>query len=243
VKIHNIAEDGSWRYSGKHKDIPVQPGDIWRVGEHIFVCGDIEGDQASSPLSTLLKSHPPTLIYADPPWGSGLARSYRTKAGSDNGSGRAVDFPNLIRSLLLPAKTYKTVAYVENGVREERVLKETLIEMGATITGHWNTTYYKTKPAILYAADFRPVPQTDHPDFTGVDDEYTPLMALRHHPVGTVLDPCAGRGLTARTAQTLGWKSINHELSPYRMAEALDSIFRMTDQPIERVLYERDPIK
>ena len=232
VKIHNIGEDGSWHYSGKHKSFPVEAGDIWQVGEHLFICGDIEG---STRIDEVIMADPPTLVYADPPWGAGLARSYRTKAGVDNGAGRSVDFHNLIQSLLIPAKAYKTIAYVENGVREERVLKEILLGMGAKITGQWAITYYKTKPAVLYAADFRDNPINDHPDFTGLDDEHTPAVALRNREKGVVLDPCAGRGLTARTAQMLGWKSINHELSPFRMAEALDSMKRMTDLPVKRV--------
>lgn len=234
MKHHNIAKDGTWRYTNKHLEIPVAPGETWKVGNHLFVCGDIEG---RSTLNTVLEQTPPTLIYADPPWGAGLARSYRTKAGVDNGSGRPVDYNALIHSLISPARQAQTVAYVENGVRQEKALLNTLRSMGAEITGRWDITYYGTKPAILVAADFRESPAADHPDFNGLDDGDTPRVALCHRPIGTVLDPCAGRGLTARSAETAGWKSVNHELSPYRLAEAIASIASMTGLTPERVIY------
>lgn len=223
---HRIAADGSWRYSGAIDRFPVAVGDVWRADvdglPHIFACGDLEG---ITPLHALLGKYGPQLMYVDPPFNAGVARTYRTKAGVES---RRVDIVDLWTAVLSPASQYRLLAYVETGQAQREALHLLAGEMGGAVTGDWDITYYRTKPAALVAVDFRPVPSTDHPDFTGMDDEHTPLAALEWHGQGRVVDPCAGRGLTARAAAQAGWASISHELSPYRLAEALESFKQMT---------------
>jgi len=216
---HLINADGSWRYTGAIDKFPVVEGDVWavdtRAGQHFFVCGDLEG---GTPLFDVLKGNRPHLMYVDPPYNSGVARSYRTKAGVDV---RAVDIVELWSAALGPAAQYRILAYVETGVAQREALRRLGVEMGAVVSGDWDITYYRKKPAALLAIDFRLDPDEGHPDFAGMDDEHTPLAALKYHQTGRVLDPCAGRGLTARAAFEAGWESVSHELSPFRLAEAL----------------------
>lgn len=218
----NVAPDGTWRYGDAHDTYPVASGEVWQVGDHWFVCGDLEEDRH---LEAVFSHAPqPTLMYVDPPWNSGNARSFRTKAGVDGQQGRTVDMRNLLRHVLAPAKTLRLLAFVETGRRDEGGLRNVINDMGGVPGERWDITYYRSKPAVLMAADFRPNPTPDYPDFSGVDDEHTPTVALNAYPTGCVIDTCGGRGLTARTAHHNGWASISHELSPYRMAEAIQSV-------------------
>jgi hypothetical protein len=235
ARIHNIHADGSWRYSGKHEKYPVQPGETWQVGKHLFICADVENTQLE-----IIDGHTTTFMYADPPYSGGVARSYRTKAGIDGDKGREVNFRNLIQSIIKPASVNRTVAYLETGVKSIGSLETAVLETGAKITGKWDITFYGSKPAVLIAADFRESPAADHPDFTGKDDADTPSIAIQHwkqtNPDGRVTDSCAGRGLTARSAEAHGYRSLNVELSPFRMAEALDSVSVLAGIPAERIL-------
>ncbi len=222
VKKHNIAEDGTWRYSGKHELYPVETHDIWKVGSHHFVCCDAENNLTNDRLlGELLNNHPPTLMYADPPWGESNAATFRTKAGVGTG---LKDYEFLLQNFLFPAMKRGLVCYMENGLRWQQRAIDVIKGLGGTVSGSWDITYYGKKPCILLAADFRDNPINDHPNFTGLDDEDTPNLALKSQPIGTVYDPCSGRGLTARTAEKRKWASINRELSPYRIAEAMHSV-------------------
>lgn len=233
VNRHNIAVDGTWQYSGKHTDYPVQVGDVWKVGTHTFICADVEEDREPWRLANI---DPSTIacVYADTPYTGGLARSYRTKAGVDGGQGRAVNYEHLIQRFIAAAQDARTVAYVETGTKSADKVAAAAEQIGATISGRWNITFYGTKSAALLAVDFRDDAIEDHPEFEGVDDEHTPSLAIRHwalrRPDGLILDPCAGRGLTARSAQHEGYQSLNVELSPFRVAEALHSVARINGE-------------
>lgn len=232
---HAKTASGAWRYSGAHDKWPVEPGDVWvfdtGLARHWFACGDLEG---VTPLSALLDKLTPTLVYVDPPYNAGLARGYRTKAGVDNGPGRKVDIHSLWEAVLRPAKHFGLVAYVETGQGQQAALEAAINAMGGQVGAAWEITYYRDKPASLVAADFRARPSFDYPEFTGLDDEDTPTVALSRHPRGLVLDPCAGRGLTARAAFMQDWESLSHELSPYRTAEAINHFHRLTGiEPIK----------
>ena len=231
VNRHNIADDGSWQYSGKHADYPVRPGDVWKVDRHLFVCSDAEQDQQPWTRAGV-RTESVTFVYADPPYSAGIARSYRRKAGIDGGTSAPVDFPVLIGRFVSAARLAGTVAYLEAGVKTVDQVADACTHVGAKITGRWNITFYGKQPACLIAADFRPDPAADHPDFEGADDEHTPAIAIAHwaktHPNGTVLDPCSGRGLTSRSADAGGYRSVNLELSQYRIAEALHRLHKVT---------------
>jgi hypothetical protein len=225
----NIAPDGTWRYTGAHDLYPVQQGQIWKVGDHVLACGDLQGDTPLAQAITIAEEmHGPIgLMYVDPPWNNGNARSFRTKAGADGPEGgHAVDILELITAVITPAAERNILAFMEGGNRELAKMHKHLQSMGA-ITTDWPITYYRTKPCFVMACDFRLTPAQDYPDLAGLDDDDTPSSVLANYGHATnrlVIDPCAGRGLTARSAQNNGWASITHELSPYRMAEAMKSL-------------------
>ena len=221
-----------WKYSGGHDKYPVAAGQIWRVGNHLFLCGDLESD---SLLDNALRTQTPSLIYVDPPWNNGNGRSFRTKAGVDGEQGRAVDIATLIRLAIKPAADNHLLAFVEGGRKESAMVSKIIEDMGGVVGHIWNITYYGEKPCVVFAADFRSSPINDYPNLEGMDDELTPYAVLNHYKPELVLDTCAGRGLTARSAERLGLKSITHELSPYRMAEAIQSVVALTGLKAEIV--------
>jgi len=223
----------SYKYTNKHELYPVEVHDIWKVGNHYFLCSDAEDTATNNQLlKELLKEQPPTLMYADPPWGESNAATFRTKAGVDRG---IKNYDLLIESFLTPAIENNLLCYMENGRKWEQRAVNIVGKIGGQVTGSWEITYYRNKPCVLIAADFRETPESDHPEFSGLDDEDTPTLALQSRPVGTVYDPCSGRGLTARSAEKQGWHSVNRELSVWRMAEAMHSVSQLNGLEPERI--------
>ena len=107
------------------------------------------------------------------------------------------------------------------------MIEDLIVSMGGTVGMTWPITYYRTKPCVVIAADFRANPVFDYPNLTGLDDDFTPGKVMEKYRPNLILDTCAGRGLTARTAESLGIGSLTHELSPYRMAEAIKSLVKV----------------
>ena len=224
MNIRRDPQTKAYLYTNAIKEFPVKAGEVWGCANAIFVCGDLEED---SRLEDVLTDYPCDMMYVDPPWGAGVASTYRTKAGVQR---RQVNANNLYQRIVEPARVRQQLAYVETGIRQRKWLLGLLNDLGAQVTV-WDTTYYGNKPSVLAAADWRPEP-TGLPNFTGLDDEDTPLVAIKAHKPGRVLDPCGGRGLTARAAWQAGTASLLHELSPYRMAEALKAMLALTgEQP------------
>lgn len=214
-----------WDYSGAIYDYPVEPGDVWQQGDHIFICGDLEGE---SPLDEILDANPLTLLYVDPPWGNSMATSYRTKARADGDKGRPARLEHLLPEVIRPAARFGLDAYIETGIKEQDTVETAIRSLGGTVTGVHNITYYYKHPGLLVGATFNQDEEHVGISFDGLDDDDTPTHAMTHYGTGCVLDTCAGRGLTARSAQVRGWRSINHELSPYRMAEAMKSVQQLS---------------
>lgn len=117
--------------------------------------------------------------------------------------------------------------------------KDAIVSTGGTLHNSWKITYGKNLDCMLYFADYRSNPVNDFPDdLSGMDDIQTPYPVINHYKPNYVLDPCGGRGTTAVMAETAGCGSILHELSPYRMADAImhmADIFSMKPQLASRI--------
>lgn len=203
--------DGGTRY-------PVQHGELWEVGAHRFLCGDVEEEGLSL---LLLRTGLPSLVYTDLPYRSSDARAYRTKAGVDGDRGRAVEYRSLLRATLEPLRDVPWV-YVETGIGSmPEVLHVATEALSAPLTQVSAITYYGNKPAALAAFG-----QGHAPDLSGVDDEETPTRAILRHtePGDLVLDPMVGRGLTAVSAVKEGRVAAGLELSPYRLSVTLSKV-------------------
>jgi hypothetical protein len=75
-----------------------------------------------------------------------------------------------------------------------------------------------------------PVPAA-YADPSGLDDAVTPEWVMGQFPRGLVADLTAGRGVTARCAESAGWASFNIELDGRRVSAALTRIARLTGTP------------
>lgn len=225
----------NWTYPKDHgEDYPVNVNDHWQLAGHDYYCHDLE---ATSTWSSIVKQRQPKMAYTDPPWNSGNAKSFRTKAGVDGPNGRDVDINHLLTAILTPLKDLRILAYVETGLRNEKGLSTLVSALGGECSGVWRITYYRRRPCLLFAADFRIAPNEDHPDLTGMDDEQTPLTVFRHHletgtlqPGDLIVDPCAGRGLTAISAHSAGLRALTNELHPNRVSSALAKVAQATNQ-------------
>lgn len=209
-----------WTYGHEGTRFPVEVGSTWRVGGHLAGCGDLMAGGQEVLAGLLALSGPPTLLYTDPPWQQGNLNSFRTKAGLAKAPYHYLD---LYRRILSAAPV---PAWVESGVREREQVAAVL---PGPVTACFPVTYYRKHPSLLHYSGPTPPPV----DPTGLDDDYTPGRALSGYPAGIVLDPCAGRGLTALSAERAGWRSVNLELSPYRTSVLLSRLTDLTgDYPV-----------
>ena len=208
----------------KPRWLRVEPGEEWHVGRHWFACGDVVG---GAELSRLTSGPQIDLVYSDPPWIDGQAKLYFNQSGRD--AGELHPALAILAAVVGPARERGLLAYVEVGLPTLDTFVTALAGLGAKLTGVWDDVYCYRRRIGLLAADFRPQPVEDHPDFGGLDDAETPLVAMQRRGLrGVVLDPCCGLGKTSRAAVLAGWSSLNHDLVPDRVARAAEAVSDMT---------------
>lgn len=221
-----------WTYGDAGDRWPVQFGDLWKVGPHHFVCGDIQ--QGYSPkvmaLATTLFGREIDMIYSDPPWDAGNAKGFRTKAGYINDE--KVDFEQFNREILYPFKGREIDIYIEGGVRTGDMLKALFSEYGFTVMEEFSIKYFKKHPCWLYHLHADPSKSIMHPtevDVTGMDDTLTPFWAVKRssNPGDLIYDCCMGQGLTSRAAATQGRLALGLELNPRRLAVTIDELVKL----------------
>ncbi len=217
----------SWVYTADGgESYPVQPGDLWTVGRHALLCGDVEAGAVERLLS--LSDLTPALAYVDLPYRASDARAYRTKAGVDGGKGRPVDYGALVRAALRPIAALGCPIYAETGLSSIESVWEAGALIGADLSAAWTITYYGDKPAGLLVMNAL---SCDLPSLEGVDDERTPALAIEAHtsPGDAVIDPMMGRGLTAVSAARLGRVALGVELHPARLSVTLAKLADLLD--------------
>lgn len=201
----------------------------WQGQTHTFVCSDLmDSDLFDSTVRALAVR--PTLLYSDPPWNQGNVNSFRTKAQLGKADHTIWE---LYARVLGVATTHKVPAFVEGGNREAARVQDLL---PGTVRQQWGITYYRKHPCTLHYSGSRPLPPTLARRLAQTpDDDDTPVIVMEELPPGLVLDPCAGRGLTARTAAARGWSSCTNELSPWRMSVAMYRLAEITGVQARRI--------
>lgn len=201
-------------------DFPVQPGEVWHVGRHVFVCSDL---MESSVFRELVEREPVDLVYCDPPWNQSLLTGFRTKAGRPRQKYAVESLYQAIVNLAPGAPTY-----IEGGVDDESWMWQIL---PGPQRQRFVTTYANAarRSLVLYSGS-EPCPV----DLAGMDDNDTPAHVMRHYEPGTVVDACGGLGLTARSAELTGWRAVTNELSPWRMSAAMASVQRIVKGTVEK---------
>jgi hypothetical protein len=207
---------------------PVNQGQLWRVGNHWFTCGDLLDSE--NPWHELHPDYPPDLVYCDPPWTNGLARTFRTLSG-------------------LPQVGYDVHLIFEAIVKLAESVPLWLVtdrKPSAHILGLLDAAHHATWQlhgftggrdssvlAVLHYVHDTPPPDADFTDL--IDRELPGRILDQYDTPGIIADPCSGLGITSRAAYSHGWASINNELSPTRMSAALRKLEKASGQHPERI--------
>lgn len=194
---------------------PVREGEVWAVGErHRFRCGDIRDFTPGE--------H--TLVYCDPPWGNGPLRAFHTGAGKERPE---YGWDLIYRTIIAIARA---PIWVESGRAQAGTLAKLWPDHRA-----FEITYQRKHPCLLHYLGPGTPPGALPGLLPGMNDTETPAVVLRAYPRGTVLDPCAGRGLTAVSAHFCGWRSESNELDPRRVSAALACLRQATGLTPRRI--------
>lgn len=222
-----------WTYGKEGEAFPVERGQVWQVTErHIFVCSDLMEDQL---LDEWCKTHPPTLMYTDPPWGQALINGFRTKAGLERAT---YTWQDLYRRVAAIGHEYAVPIWAEASSEKHPDGAEvpfTLAAESHPYRDYVEIVYSRTKPCGLFYAGSSPASLELLDRLRGVSDWETPGIVMSDYPKGRVIDPCAGRGMTSRQAEQEGWESISNELNPNRMSASLSRMAEMIDVKPEQV--------
>ena len=218
--MHFYAKDGGQKY-------PISPGDIWQAGPHVIACNDLYHGKS---LDTALQiSGAPYAVYVDPPWGAGVEKSYRTKAGLPIES--FVNYSDLITKIYTRIRTVPGPIAVECGRLQVDLFRACAHFVGMEETATVPIVYGSgSRPAVLlgyHGADLR--------DCAGMDDRNTPLIflsGLLPSRNTIVFDPCTGRGATAIAADEANLTFVGGELTPTRMSVTLRKLADRGHVPI-----------
>lgn len=196
----------------------VALGNVWKAGPHTFLCGDLETNDKERFIEILNK--PVSLVYTDSPWSAGNAKYWRTHAGMS----RQVDIENLWGCLcdVIQRSGAKEV-FIEQGVKHWRDFVSIAIKYKIPPLSKKWVVYYNNpaRPNILIR-----FAETERQGFdpTGLKNEPMTDYVFQHiaQPGGVVIDPCIGKGMTARMAHRYGMVCYGMELNPKRLAATLD---------------------
>lgn len=219
-----------WQYEASGgKSFPVQPGDVWRIGEHILACLDAE----TPAFDAFWSRHRPDVIFTDPPWNDGNCKAFRTKAGVS----RPKVYWKDLMARLMPVWERAFVVYVEMGAEHAPDIRRWMERAGRGVL-EWDVTYMGGHPAKLLRGAVGDWPYVGS-EPTGVDDLVLPRYAIEGDTwASTVGDPCLGRGTTAKWAHLAGRRFVGTELHPNRMSCALSLLAALragTPELIERI--------
>ena len=173
------------------------------------------------------------MVYTDPPWNGGNCTAFRTKANTHfpEIAKRKVEYSAFFRRFLDVVSGAEGPVYFEGGLKEREQVEAMMRRGGFVQERVWPIKYYRKHDALLYKYRRLGLDADGlYPELAGVDDELTPykVLEVHYHSGGAlVFDPCAGRGLTARAAESTGNVFIGTELNPRRMA---DGLMRLSSQ-------------
>jgi hypothetical protein len=149
---------------------------------------------------------------------------------------RSVDCSRVITRVLELAKERNLLTFMEGGSKKRDMNRDCIRFVGAEIGDEWTITYTDNKiPCVLWAVDFRKNKIKDWPQFEGLSEMECEDLVTSHYKPKRVFDPCGGLGGTAIACAYQRVASITHELSPYKMAEAIKNLVKITKQPATKI--------
>ena len=209
---------------------PVQPGELWRGGDHLMCCADMT---SAAHLSWLTKraADPetrPKAIYCAPPWRDTTLAKWYDEAGAGK---PPVAIDEVAATLLAIAQMLGVPTFLQLSYSNHRRATEAVRSKGGLVVGRTEMRYasglYCVALGVTWGAPF------DFPDLAQVRELDAPRVAfdgLALAPGSWVYDPFMGLGATALAAKALGLRALGTELSPYRTSACL---VQLAADPIE----------
>ena len=204
-------------------DTPIDTSDttdITIIGPHRLLAGDV----TKGVVGRLMSGERAEVVYSDPPWGGGNLKYWRTHAGmSPDAAPPWVLFVECWSAAVSAHLATDGALFVEMGLRWADHFAERLAFHGRPVTRRWQVTYRggsKLLPnALLYAGPAL----SEGFDPSTLRGEALPRACVAavapRYPGGIVLDPCCGKGYTARAAHRAGLAFRGSELNPKRLGE------------------------
>lgn len=185
------------------------------IGPHRLLCGDI----TRGAVPALMGEDLADVVYSDPPWGPGNQQYWHTH--NKRGSVPQTDWPGFLRAFCCACAAFaraEAPVFVEMGERWAEDLARAMAQEGLLLQREWSITYGSPpRPNRLLLFGLH-----DHPIDLGSDRHGPPVTArileAIVRPGMLVLDPCTGKGMTARNAHRLGGHFRGCELNPRRLA-------------------------
>jgi len=205
----------NWKYGNSWEKYPMKMGELWvdRKTNSKLMVNDLYNG-----LPVFMKEA--DLVYCDPPWNKSNINTFYTKAGMENIRREFTTFTNLLFDSI--GLINPKVCYLEIGKQNLERFKTKMSELFKEVQV-WGVTYYGNKPSYL----IRGGPTKTSVDFTGMDDEYTPLKVMKVEDFNVVADLCMGRGLIAVSAYKVGKRFVGVELNKRRLANTVEKINKM----------------
>lgn len=202
-----------WLYGDSWEKYPIENDQIW-----------IEKNSNSKlMINDILKKIPEYLkeadmIYTDTPWDTGSMNSFFTKAHIKEKH----SFDELCDTVYNCIVTINPkICYLEIGKQNINKYKDILNKLYPVVQ-EWNIVYKKNPMKLLRGGH-----NIQQYDFTGLDDNDAPLIAMKNEEFNCVCDFCMGQGLTAVAAYNLQKKFVGSELNKRRLAVTIDKIVKL----------------
>lgn len=221
--------DGLWeRY-------PVQPGETWRVGDALFLCGDIVEPAIAQQLTEMLGTER-FIAYSSPPWVPGASAAFRdaVRLFECDFEDFVVAWANLVMDAdAIYLQTTPTLAFNEN------LYYGTLAVCGQVAQQAWHLDYIENQTALLIRFSPAAAEQTalTLPGLQGTTFLQAPNLILCTYAPTLVFDPHMniGFGALARAAVNNRHRFIGCDVRPRCMAAALAGQERITGIVPERI--------
>lgn len=182
------------------------------IGSHRLLHGDI----TSGVVATLMGQDRADLIYSDPPWGPGNQRFWHTH----NGTEPMTDWPAFLAAFCQVCADYRksnAPIFIEMGIRWLGDLDHAMERVALPMQRRWSITYGRPpRPNALTLYGCRDWPIDLGQNTHGEPITWTILSAVVR-PESVVLDPCCGKGMTARHTHIGGGHFRGAELNGNRL--------------------------